>query len=59
MINKTTFKQFDVIHPVVYIELHKQHYVLRLTQLLFVIIFSNAACFDRADNHQVFAYKKS
>jgi hypothetical protein len=53
-------KQFDAIHPAVYVELHKQHYVFRLTQPLFVIIFSNTTCFDQADHHrhQVFVLYK-
>jgi hypothetical protein len=43
---KRWISEFDAIHPVVYTELHKEHYVLFLAETLFVIIFSNAACFD-------------
>jgi hypothetical protein len=39
---------FDAIHPVVYIEVHKHHYVSRLTHPVY-IIFSNTAYFDEAD----------
>jgi hypothetical protein len=42
--------QLDAVHPVVRTELHKQHYVFRLTTPLLVIIFPNTTCFDLADN---------
>jgi hypothetical protein len=30
--------QFDAIHPVVYIDLHKRHYVLSLTHPVFIVV---------------------
>jgi hypothetical protein len=47
--------QFDALHRVVYIELHKQ--IFRLTQRVFVI-FSNTTNFDQITHTQMFIYKK-
>ena len=58
--SKTLLQQFDTIPPVVYIELHKRHYVFRLTQPVFVIIIiSNTTCIDQAGYHQVLIWYKN
>jgi len=51
--------QFDAIHPVLYGEQHKKHYVFCLTQLfIFIITFSNTTYFDQS-HHPVFILWKN
>jgi hypothetical protein len=36
-----------------------KHYLFRLTQTLFITIFSDTTCFDQTDHHQLFILYKN